>query len=338
MNLQALNRPEYSFVIPLFNEQPTLPELTVRMTALLDRLDGDAEVILVDDGSRDSTYQIIMDLHRHDARFKVIQFSRNFGHQVAITAGMDFALGQAIIVMDADLQDPPEVVLEMVAKWREGFDIVYAEREERLGETWFKRKTAEWFYQLQKRLANVDIPANVGDFRLVDRRALDAFNAMRENNRYVRGMFSWIGFKQSRVKFVRPERFAGRPQYTFMKSLKLAMDAIFSFSYVPLRLASSAGFLFSLFAVCYGFWAVAWKLAGRNLPGWTSLAVLASILGGIQLIVLGVMGEYLARIFEEVKDRPLYIVRSAVGIDTRDRALQHRAVVVAPQSTNHIAA
>lgn len=327
MHTERFSEPEYSFVLPVYNEEGNLPELYARMSALLDRLDGEAEVILVDDGSRDRSLALLLDIHHRDPRFKVVQFSRNFGHQIAITAGMDFARGNAVIVMDADLQDPPEVVLEMAARWREGYDIVYAEREERRGETWFKRKTAEWFYQLQRRLANVDIPANVGDFRLVDRRALDAFNSLRENNRYVRGMFSWIGFKQTSVRFARAERFAGRPQYTFWKSLRLAMDALISFSYVPLRLALSLGGLVSLFAILFCAWAIGCRLTGRLVPGWTSTVALVSLLGGIQLLVLGVMGEYLGRIFEEVKNRPLYIVRSTAGLNPVLTLTPARAVV-----------
>lgn len=307
-------KPTYSFVIPVYNEQPTLPELYKRLLRLLTQLDGDAEVILVDDGSHDESALFLLDMHRNDPRFKILQFSRNFGHQIAITAGMDFARGRAVIIMDADLQDPPEVVLEMVSRWRDGYDIVYAEREERMGESWFKLKTARWFYQIQLRLANVNIPANVGDFRLVDRKALDAFKSLRENNRYVRGMFSWVGFRQTSVLYVRPERFAGKPQYTFWTSLKLAIDALLSFSYAPLRMALTLGLAFSIFALGYGLWAAGSQLAGHNVPGWTSLAVLVSLLGGIQFIVLGVMGEYMGRIFEEVKNRPLYIVRQAFGI------------------------
>jgi dolichol-phosphate mannosyltransferase len=325
--------PEYSFVIPVYNEELNLAELAIRLCDVLDRLDGDAEVVLVDDGSRDSSAEIALDLHRRDARFKLIRFARNFGHQIAITAGMDFAAGRAVIIMDADLQDPPEVVLDMAVRWREGYEIVYAERLERLGESWFKRKTAEWFYRLQRRLANVDIPANVGDFRLVDRKALDAIKRMRENNRYVRGMFSWVGFRQTSVRFVRPERFAGKPQYTVWKSLKLAVDALISFSYAPLRLALSLGLLFAAFALFYGLWAVACKLTGHNLPGWTSLAVLVSLLGGIHLMVLGVMGEYIGRIFEEVKNRPLYIVRSTVGITPTLPVAPLRTVVAEMQTT-----
>lgn len=326
--LQPPQTPQYSFILPVYNEELTLPELFVRMKDLLDRLDGEAEVILVDDGSRDKSLSIMLDIHRQDRRFKIVQFSRNFGHQVAITAGMDVAVGDAVVIMDADLQDPPEVVLEMIARWREGYDIVYAERVERQGETWFKRKTAEWFYRLERRLTAVDIPANVGDFRLVDRSALDAFRQLRESNRYVRGMFSWIGYKQTSVKFVREKRYAGAPQYTFMKSCKLAMDAILSFSIVPLRLALMAGLVVSAFSVLSAVWAVVTKMTGYAITGWTSLAVLVSFFSGVQLLVLGVLGEYLGRIYDEAKGRPIYIVRSLYGLAAAQSELPTHAVIL----------
>ncbi len=317
-------RPVYSFVLPIYNEEQTLPELRRRMSAILDQLDGPAEVIMVDDGSRDRSYALMQDIQQTDSRYKTIQFSRNFGHQLAITAGMDFAVGRAIIIMDADLQDPPEVALEMAARWREGYEVVYAVREEREGETWFKRKTAEVFYRIQRRMANIDIPVNVGDFRLVDRRALDAFLSLRENNRYVRGMFSWIGFKQTGVTFVRSSRYAGTPQYTFVKSLKLAIDALISFSYAPLRLALMLGLFVSLLSVIYGLFAVCYRVFGGAVPGWASLAALISFLGGLQLMVLGVVAEYLGRIYDEVKDRPLYIVRETGGLSPTNSAWPNR--------------
>ena len=330
--------PEYSFVLPVFNEERTLPELYARMCELLEKLDGSSEVILVDDGSRDGTLRLMLEIHAEDPRFRVIQFSRNFGHQIAITAGMDMAAGHAVVVMDADLQDPPQVVLEMAKRWREGYDIVYAQRMERQGETWFKRKTAEWFYRLERRLANAEIPENVGDFRLVDRQALDAFKQLRENNRYVRGMFSWIGFKQTSVPFVRAKRFAGRPQYTFMKSLKLAADAMISFSNIPLRIALTVGALVSALSCLYGLDAIFLKITGHTVPGWTSLAVLVSFLGGIQLLVLGVIGEYLGRIYDEAKNRPLYIVSAVHGLPPGHSTAVPRAVISATSHAGKITA
>ena len=309
-------RVAYSFVIPIFNEQENLAELEKRLRSLLANLDGPAEVILVDDGSRDQSFYQMIKLSERDPRFKVIHLSRNYGHQVAITAGMDLSSGDATIIMDADLQDPPEVVLKMIAKWKEGFEVVYAVREARKDEGVFKKITAALFYRLLRRLTEVDIPADVGDFRLVDRQALDAFKSLRENSRYVRGMFSWIGFKQAGVTYRRSGRFAGETKYPFRKMLRLARDAVISFSNAPLELALNLGFLVSGFSILAGLWAFYLKLTGKyTVTGWTSLTVIVSFLGGVQLIVVGVMGEYIGRIYEEVKGRPLYIIRSLQGFD-----------------------
>ncbi len=302
----------YSFVIPVFNEQETVPELTRRLTELMDTLDGPAEVILVDDGSSDGTTEALAGAAARDGRFRVLELSRNFGHQVAITAGLDFARGEATIVMDADLQDPPEVVPRLIERWREGYDLVYAVRERRAGDSRLKRLLARRFYRVLRRLTSVDIPADVGDFRLVDRRALDAFLQMRERNRYVRGMFSWLGFRQIGITYVREERFAGRPKYSFRSSLRLAADGVIGFSNIPLRLALLLGFVMAIASLGVGIFGIVVKLSGMLLvPGWTSILVAVSFIGGVQLMVLGTIGLYLARVHEEVKQRPLYVLRQA---------------------------
>lgn len=312
----SLATPTYSFVLPVYNEEETLPELHTRMCALLDQLDGPAEVILVDDGSRDRSYPLMIGINATDPRFKVIHFARNFGQQIALSAGMDLASGQAVVLMDADLQDPPEVVLQMAAKWREGYDLVYAQRERRENETWFKKKTSQLFYRTLKYMTEVDVPLDTGDFRLIDRRALDAFRAMRERGRYVRGMFGWIGFKQTGVTYVRPGRFAGETKYPLMKLIRLALDGIISFSNLPLRMVLQVGFLVSVVSFCAGITAIVIKLSGAYaVSGWASLVVFVSFIGGVQLTVLGVMGEYVGRIYEEVKHRPLYLVRELHGFD-----------------------
>jgi len=309
------DRPEYSFVVPIYNEEQTVSELVRRLQLLLERLDGPAEVILVDDGSSDRSHELMLTAHETDSRIKVLRLSRNFGHQIAITAGMDLATGNAVIIMDADLQDPPEVVLEMTARWREGFDVIYGVREERPGDSRFKRATAAAFYRLFRRWSETDVPLDAGDFRLVDRRALEAFKAMRETNRYVRGMFGWIGFHQVGVRFQRAERFAGDTKYPLTKMLKFATDGIVSFSTAPLRFALKLGFLVAGLSFIFGFVALVSKLAGLySIPGLASIAVFVSFLGGIQLVVLGLMGEYIARIHDEVKGRPLYLVRDAHGL------------------------
>ncbi|MBO0838644.1 MAG: glycosyltransferase family 2 protein, partial [Actinobacteria bacterium] len=221
---------KYSIVIPIYNEQESLPALVDRLRPVMDKLDGPAEVVLVDDGSRDCSYPLMIEVNRRDPRFKIVQLSRNFGHQIAITAGMDAASGEAVVVMDADLQDPPEVILQLAERWQEGYEVVYAVREQREGESLFKRKTATMFYGMQRRFAEVDQPAEVGDFRLIDRKALDAFLQMRERNRYVRGMFSWIGYRQTAVPYRRASREAGESKYPLRKMLRLALDGFIGFS------------------------------------------------------------------------------------------------------------
>ncbi len=306
--------PIYSFIFPIYNESENLDELHQQVTKLIERLDGLSEVLLIDDGSRDGSFEMMLEINRRDPRFKVIQLSRNFGHQLAISSGMDLALGQATIIMDADLQDPPEVVLEMIQKWKEGYEVVYGVREKREGETIFKKWTASIFYRLLDKLAEMQIPRDVGDFRLVDRKVLDTFKALRESNRYVRGLFTWVGFKQIGVHYVRHQRFAGETKYPFRKMLKLAKDAVIGFSYVPLRLTLNLGFLISFLSILAGIWALYLKLTGGyTVRGWTSLAVVVCFIGGTQLIVIGILGEYIARIYEEVKQRPLYIVKDLRG-------------------------
>ncbi|MDX6423442.1 MAG: polyisoprenyl-phosphate glycosyltransferase [Gaiellaceae bacterium] len=309
-----MSRIRYSFVIPVFNERETLPELHRRLSEVIETLDGEAELLFVDDCSFDGSYELLGELGREDPRIRVIRFARNFGHQVAITAGLDHAAGDAVVVMDADLQDPPEVIPDLIARWEEGYEVVYAVRERRSGESWLKRSTASWFYRVLRRIAHVEMPLDAGDFRLVDRRAVDAFRSMRERARYVRGMFSWVGFRQIGVPYSRSERFAGEPKYSYRKSLTLAVDGLVSFSSAPLRAALVAGFAFSTLAFALGVFAVVAKIAGAFVvPGWASILVVVSFLGGVQLTVIGMLGLYVGRIYEEVKARPIYIVRETIG-------------------------
>jgi polyisoprenyl-phosphate glycosyltransferase len=304
-----------SVVIPLRNEEEMFPKLVERLTAALEGLDGDWEVLLVDDGSDDATYGLAVELHGRDPRFKVVRLSRGFGHQVALSAGLDLARGDAVVTMDGDLQHPPEVIPELVAHWQSGDDIVHAVMTSRPGESRFKDWTARLFYRALARLADIDVRAGAGDFRLVDRRALDAVRAMRESNRYLRGMFSWVGFRQSGVPYVHPARTAGRTKYTPFKMLRLATDAVLGFSSRPLRFGLNLGFFVSATSIVFGISALLGNLLGGFVvPGWTSLAVVIGLVGGIQLIVLGVIGEYVGHIFDEVKRRPLYIVSHMHGI------------------------
>jgi polyisoprenyl-phosphate glycosyltransferase len=309
---------KYSIVIPIYNEEESFPALVKRLREVMDQLDGPTEVVLVDDGSRDASYQLMTEVNGEDPRFKIVQLSRNFGHQIAITAGMDVAAGQAVIVMDADLQDPPEVILQMAARWQEGYEVVYAVRERREGETLFKRKTATIFYGIQRRLAEIDQPMEVGDFRLVDRKALDAFLQMRERNRYVRGMFSWVGFRQTAVPYTRASREAGESKYPLRKMMGLALDGFVGFSTAPLRFALTAGVVMALGAFVYGIVAIAMKLAGVPfVSGYASLLVAITFLAGVQLVVIGMVGQYVARIYDEARARPLYLVREARGFSAR---------------------
>lgn len=305
----------YSFVLPIYNEEAVLPTLFTRLDRLMERLDGPAEVILVDDGSRDISGLMAAARAKDDPRYRYVGLSRNFGQQVAMTAGLDRASGQAIIVMDADLQDPPEVVLAMIAKWREGYEIVYAKRASRDGESALKLLTSRLFYKLLSALSDTDIPQNVGDFRLVDRKVLDAFKSMPERDRFVRGMFHWLGFKQIAVEFHREARAAGTTKYNWKKLALLANDAVIGFSDKPLRLALWLGLFVSGLAALYGCYALVVGLLGYGVPGWASLAVLTSLLAGMNLFTIGIVGLYVGRVHNEVKQRPLYVVGRETGFE-----------------------
>jgi polyisoprenyl-phosphate glycosyltransferase len=304
----------YSFVLPVYNEESNLPTLHHRLAAVMDDLDGPAEAILVDDGSDDGSYREMQRIHAVDPRFKLVQFSRNFGHQAAITAGLDIAQGAAVIVMDSDLQHPPEVVPELIERWRDGYDIVNAVRVDRSGESRFKRTASRVFYRALGRLAEVDMQENVGDFRLVDRQALDAFRVMRENTRYLRGMFSWIGFRQVGVPYAFAPRHGGTPKYTLRRMVRLGVDGLASFSNVPLQIALHVGFFVAAVSfIGAAATLVAWLFQASTVPGWMTLVLSISFLGGMQLFILGVMGTYIGRMYDETKNRPLYIVRKAEG-------------------------
>ncbi len=307
------SRPRYSVVAPVFNEEETLPEFYRRMKAVLDRLDGPAELVLINDGSRDRTLDLMHQLRDQDPRVRIISFSRNFGHQIAITAGIDFAEGDAVVIIDSDLQDPPEVIEQLVAKWAEGYEVVYAQREKRQGETAFKLLTAAFFYRLIRQLASIDIPPDTGDFRLIDRKAVLALRQVREHHRFMRGLSVWVGFKQTGVCYVRQERYAGSTKYPLRKMIKFAADAITSFSYLPLQMATTLGFWVSAAAlVAIPVVALLRTFLGRTFfEGQASTLISVLFLGGVQLISLGILGEYLGRIYDEVKRRPLYLTREA---------------------------
>jgi dolichol-phosphate mannosyltransferase len=305
-----------SLVIPVFNEEATLDELFTKIRERVGALGVSYEVVLVDDGSRDRTGEMIAEMTTRDPRFRSVHFSRNFGHQAAVTAGLHFAEGSAVVVMDADLQDPPELLAEMVGRWREGFHVVYAQRVKRHAEGVMKRGIAFAYYRLLRRLTDVEIPADTGDFCLMDRRVVDLLNRMPERNRYLRGLRAWLGFRQTAVQFERPPRFAGEPKYTFWKSLALGVNGIVAFSKVPLRFATYLGMIVSGVSVVLGGWAVYQRLVGGDtVRGWASTLVIILFLGGVQLLMIGVVGEYLSRIYDEVKQRPMYVIGELRGFD-----------------------
>ena len=302
-----------SVVAPMLNEEGTARVFCERVQAALDGLPW--ELVIVDDGSQDATPRILAELAAADKRVKVVTLSRNFGHQMAITAGLDHATGDAVAMIDADLQDPPELIATMVEHWRAGSDVVYATRTDREGESRFKLTTARWFYTIMGKVSSVPLAANSGDFRLLDRRALDALLRMRERNRYLRGMTSWVGFTQTSVPYAREARHAGKTKYPIRRMVHFALDAIASFSNVPLQLATLAGFLFAMLAFLAVPVAIGFRIAGEFLPGITTTVIAVLLLGGFQLIAIGLIGEYVGRIYDEVKRRPLYVVRERLNVD-----------------------
>ncbi|EAZ88690.1 glycosyltransferase family 2 protein [Crocosphaera chwakensis] len=310
--------PKYSFIIPIYNEEETIPQLYRRISKIIDDLDDQTELILVNDGSKDSSLKMIRELHQQDSRVCYLSFARNFGHQTAVTAGLNFARDQVIIILDADLQDPPELIPEMIDSWKQGYQVVYAQRIKRKQEGWFKRFSAYLFYRLLKRLADVNIPSDTGDFCLMDRQVVDCLNAMPERNRYIRGLRAWIGFRQTAVKFERDPRFAGEVKYTFHKSFSLVLNSLISFSRVPLRLSSYLGLLSALFALIMAFLVLYWRLHDpeSTLTGFATIMIAIFFLGSVQLVCLGILGEYIGRIYEEVKGRPLYTLAEVGGFQS----------------------
>lgn len=307
----------HSLVIPVFNEGEGIEALYAEVSPVADRIQAagdELEVIFVNDGSRDDSAERLNAISRRDPRFKVLHFSRNFGHQIAITAGLEWARGVTVSVMDADLQDPPEVVLDFIAKWRDGFEVVFAVRRHRDGETWFKLATAKVFYRLIRRMTSVDIPVDTGDFRLMDRKAVDALLSLRERHRFVRGLVSWVGFRQTGVPYDRRSRRFGATHYPFRKMLRFALDGITSFSAVPLQAATYLGLFAATAAFGVGLWTLYLRfMTDRTIQGWSSMMLVVLFLGGVQLMALGIIGEYLGRVYDEVKGRPLYLLSRAVG-------------------------
>jgi len=302
-------QPTISIIAPVFNESGCLDSLFKRLTEVMTSSGESWELILVDDGSRDGSTGIIREMATKDERIRAVIFARNFGHQIAVTAGLDYSRGKAVVIIDADLQDPPEAILEMIQKWREGYKVVYAVRAEREGETWFKKFTASLFYRIIARVTDIKIPLDTGDFRLLDRQVVDTLNKMREKHRFLRGMSSWVGFKQTGITYKRAARLIGETKYPFRKMFKLAITAITGFSYFPLQVATVFGFISAGVSILFIPVVVVMRLVGDGaFFGQATTLIAVLFLGGVQLISLGILGEYIGRIYDEVKGRPLYVV------------------------------
>ncbi|GBG11415.1 glycosyltransferase [Paenibacillus sp. MY03] len=314
---------KYSVIVPMYNEEEVIDHTYGRLKEVMDASGDPYELIFVNDGSRDRTVEKTALIASADPNVRLIDFSRNFGHQIAISAGMDYAQGDAIVVIDADLQDPPEIILQMIAKWKEGYEVVYGRRLKRKGETLFKKLTALAFYRLLRSMTNVEIPLDTGDFRLIDRKVCDVLRGLKEKNRFVRGLISWIGFRQTSVEYIREERFAGETKYPLKKMIGFALDAITSFSHKPLKIATYLGFFLSLGSFIYLIVILYQRLfTSTTIEGWTTTVGLSLLFNGIILLLLGVIGEYIGRIYDESKDRPLYIVRETLGYKEHEHAVE----------------
>ena len=313
VNLDSI---EISVIVPLYNESESIEHLFARLTPVLQQLDASYEIICINDGSQDDTLKRLIELRQKYPAIKIVNLSRNFGKEIALTAGIDYASGEAVIPIDADLQDPPELIVKLIAKWREGYDVVYATRRSRQGETWLKKVSAIAFYQTIGKMSRVPIPSNTGDFRLLDRRVVEAIKKLPERTRFMKGLFAWVGYKQTSILFDREPRYRGQTTWSYWKLWNFALDGIISFSFLPLKVWSYVGVTISFISLLYALMLVIRTLLfGVDVPGYASLMVAILFLGGIQLITLGVLGEYLGRVYEEVKGRPLYLVREEYGFD-----------------------
>ena len=316
-----------SVVVPMYFEEEVAQECYNRLKSVMLQNNINYEFVFVNDGSTDRTMEILSEIAANDYRTKIVNFARNFGHQVAVTAGIAAAKGDAIVIIDADLQDPPEVIPELIAKWEEGYEVVYAKRKQRKGETWFKLLTAKYFYKFLNYMSDIDIPKDTGDFRIIDRKIADVFNQMTERNRFIRGMMSWVGFRQTYVEYECDERFAGETKYPLKKMIKFASDGIIAFSTKPLRIVMSLGLLSVLISIIVLLYTITVKVFGHGTQtGWASIMVAITFFSGIQLLGLGIVGQYIARIYDESKNRPIYIVKETINIDEEETALQKEKV------------
>ncbi|CAI8853918.1 MULTISPECIES: glycosyltransferase family 2 protein [Bacillus] len=317
-----------SIVVPMYFEEEVAQECYNRLKSVMIQNNINYEFVFVNDGSTDRTMEILKEIAANDYRAKVVNFARNFGHQTAVTAGIDCASGDAIVIIDADLQDPPEVIPELIAKWQEGYEVVYAKRKQRKGETWFKLLTAKYFYRFLNYMSDIDIPKDTGDFRIIDRKVADVFKQMTERNRFIRGMMSWVGFSQTYVEYERDERFAGETKYPLKKMIKFASDGIIAFSTKPLRIVMTLGIMSVFISIAVLLYSVIVKLIGKDIQtGWASIMVAITFFSGIQLLGLGIVGQYIARIYDESKNRPIYIVKETINVDQKDTSEPKRETV-----------
>lgn len=311
--------PNISIVVPVYNEAENIFAFYKRIVNVLENLGETFEIVFINDGSKDNSLDLLLTLHKEDSRIKVIDLTRNFGKEIALSAGLDYTWGKAVIPIDADLQDPPEVIAELMAKWREGFDVVFATRAEREGESWLKKTTSRLFYRIIRMLTKIDIPEDTGDFRLMDRRVVDSLKQLRENHRFMKGLFSWVGFRQAGITYNREPRYAGKTKWNYWKLWNFALEGITSFSYAPLQFATYFGLAVALFSFLYGTYLIILTLLyGNPVPGYPSLMVVVLFLGGVQLLTIGVIGEYIGRIYNESKRRPLYLIRESFGFDKQN--------------------
>ncbi|MCU0537253.1 MAG: glycosyltransferase family 2 protein [Hydrococcus sp. Prado102] len=316
---------ELSIVIPCYNEEPNLDYLFERLTKVLDRLNLKYELICINDGSTDNTLKYLIEHNRRNPNIKVVNLSRNFGKEIALSAGIHYTTGAAVVPIDADLQDPPELIEQLLAKWREGYDVVYAVRRSRLGESWLKRLTAGAFYRIIAKMTNITIPQDTGDFRLLDRQVVEALKQLPERRRFMKGLFAWVGYRQTAIEYDRDPRYQGTTKWNYWKLWNFALEGITSFSFVPLKIWSYVGIVISLVSFFYAsFLVIRTLLFGIDVPGYASIMVAVLFLGGVQMVSLGFIGEYLGRVYDEVKQRPLYLVRDCYGFDSQDNEKQSK--------------
>lgn len=325
MMSSTTERVELSIVVPVYNEEQNLDYLFERLEAVVHDLKLSYEIVCINDGSRDDTLKYLVAHHERNPQIKVINLARNFGKEIALTAGLDYATGEAVVPIDADLQDPPELIGQLIEKWREGYDVVYATRRSRQGESWLKRFTASAFYSIIDRMSLVHVPANTGDFRLLDRRVVEALKHVPERTRFMKGLFAWVGFKQTSILFDREARHKGKTTWNYWKLWNFALDGIFSFSFIPLKMWSYVGLVVSFLSLLYASLLIIRTIVqGVDVPGYASLMVAILFLGGIQLITLGIVGEYIGRVYEEVKGRPIYLIRDLYGLPPHSSPLPPR--------------